>query len=905
MRLTFQVRFHTHPGQSLLLMGAHEFFGESRVEAALPLTYLDDQTWQVIVLIPRAALPDAPLTYHYVLRNADGSVIHDWGDDRMLNLARLHADEVLVIDAWNNPGFYENAFYTEPFREVLLKSSFTETRVPMPETVTHVFKVKAPLLAGGQTLCLSGNTATLGNWNTSAPVLLSRLPGEDFLTAHMDLSREPFPLAYKYGVYDLERRAFVRYEDGSNRMLHDTVGARKQTIVNDGFAVLPSTSWKGAGVSVPVFSLRSEQSLGIGEFLDLKPLADWCAQTGLKLIQILPVNDTTATNTGADSYPYSAVSAFALHPIYLNLARAASGASKELLAELETERQRLNALEQLHYEAVLKVKLGFLRELYPRQKAALFKSPEYRRFFEANDHWLMPYAVFSHLRDTCGTADFNQWPEHRDYDPEAIRQLASPDSPKYDAVAFYYFVQFHLHLQLREATEYARGRGVILKGDIPIGVCRNGCDAWQHRELLHLEVQAGAPPDPFSAKGQNWSFPTYDWSRMKEDGYAWWKQRLEQMGAYFDAFRIDHILGFFRIWSIPLHAVEGILGYFVPALPVHVSEFTGRGISFERRRFVEPFTTEAVLAELFGEERELVKARFLRPDRFGNYELKPEFGTQRQVEEHFAALESSPANERIKLGLYDLISNVLLFEVPGSQGQQYHFRFGIESTPSFKNLDPHTQAQLRELYVDYFYRRQESFWMKNAMEKLPALKRTTNMLVCGEDLGMVPACVPETMQQLGLLSLEVQRMPKRLGQEFSRPKDAAYLSVVTPSTHDMSTIRGWWEEDRSVTQKFFNQEMGLPGTAPEQCEPWLNEAIVVQHLASPAMWSIFQLQDLLGMDGQLRRKNPAEERINVPANPKHYWGYRMHLTLEELARAEGFNHGLKTLVAQNGRCAGT
>lgn len=904
MRLTFQLRFHTHPGQSLFLTGAHEFFGESRIEAALPLTWLDEHTWQAIVVVPRAALPDAGVAYHYVLRAADGSVVHDWGDDRVLNLARVNADELLIIDAWNHPGFYENAFYTEPFRDILLKANFTETHAAVPETITHIFKVKAPLLGKGQTLCLLGNAPALGNWNTTTPVPLSRLPGEDFLWAPLALSRESFPLEYKYGVYDVERRAFLRYEDGSNRILHDSVAAGKQTIVNDGFARLPSMSWKGAGVSIPVFSLRSEQSFGIGEFLDLKPLADWCGQTGMKLIQILPVNDTTATHTSGDSYPYSAVSAFALHPIYLNLSRAASGSSKKELAGLESERQRLNGLEQLDYEAVLKAKLGFLRELYQRQKATVFKSREYRRFFQDNEHWLVPYAVFSHLRDTYGTPDFNRWPRHQKFEEKAIRGLAAPESPSYDSVAFHYFLQYHLHLQLREATEYAHGRGVILKGDIAIGVCRNGCDAWQHRELLHLDVQAGAPPDPFSDKGQNWSFPTYNWPRMKEDGYAWWKQRFEQMGRYFDAFRIDHILGFFRIWSIPLDTVEGILGYFVPALPVHLREFTSRGVSFERRRFIEPFINEAVLEEIFGENRELVKTQFLRAERLGKFELRQEFATQRQIEAHFGRLGSSPASERLKLGMYDLISNVLLFEVPGSQGQEYHFRFGIESTSSFKYLETHTQAQLRELYVDYFFRRQDGFWRKTGMEKLPALKRSTNMLVCGEDLGMVPACVPDVMQQLGLLSLEVQRMPKRLGQEFSRPREAPYLSVVTPSTHDMSTIRGWWEEDRAVTQKFYNQELALPGTAPDKCEPWVNEAIVVQHLASPAMWSIFQLQDLLGLDEQLRRKNPTQERINVPADPKHYWGYRMHITLEELGRADMFNTRLKLLLAQNGRSAG-
>src|SRR5208337_4767665 len=198
-------------------------------------------------------------------------------------------------------------------------------------------------------------------------------------------------------------------------------------------------------------------------------------------------------------------------------------------------------------------------------------------------------------------------------------------------------------------------------------------------------------------------------------------------------------------------------------------------------------------------------------------------------------------------------SNVILFEEEHAPGRQFHFRFDVENTSAFKELPAATRAPLKELYVDYFFRRQDAFWMLEAMQKLPALKRAMNMLVCGEDLGLVPACVPEVMKALGLLSLEIQRMPKQMGREFSRPQDAPYLSVVTPSTHDMSTIRGWWEEDRELTQKFFNRELGLPGEAPRTAEPWMVQSIVRQHLASPAMWSIFQLQDLAGTDANIRR----------------------------------------------------
>ena len=886
MNLTFRIRFATRPGESLWLAGDGPWPGR------LPLEFLDRESWQVKILLVAGA-EKAPLNYSYVLRNSDSAQTTDWGRDRVLVPGGFDCEELLVIDSWNDAGFFENAFYTAPFKNVLLADNVTEDKTVAPEDPTHTFRVKSPLLARGQTVCLLGEGATLGHWNAQSPVLLGRGPDEDHFSVQLDLRRQSFPFAYKYGIFDVAKRSFVRYEDGANRILQDEIAPGKHTVVQDGFVRLPPQYWRGAGVAIPVFSLRSESSFGVGEFADLKLLADWGKKAGLKLIQLLPVNDTSATHSWKDSYPYAAISAFALHPIYLNLAAVASARNKKLLQTLEPERRRLNTLEAVDYEAVMSAKLGFLKTIFPSQKTATFRRREYKAFFAENRHWLVPYAAFCFLRDRFGTADFNQWPDHKHFDGDEIAALVEEN----DEIAFHFFVQFHLHLQLKETTAHIHSAGLVLKGDIAIGVNRHAADTWQQPELFRTDMQAGAPPDAFAAKGQNWGFPTYNWPRMADDGFAWWKQRFAQMGNYFDAFRIDHILGFFRIWSSPAHAVEGILGHFVPAIPVEPAEFTARGIAFDRERFTKPFITDAVLSGIFGDATRTVRRDFLEPSANGRYALKPEFATQRQVENYFAELEPDGRKAKMKIGLFDLISNVILLEAEG----KLHFRFAIEQTLSFKSLAPDQQAKLRELYVDYFFRRQDDFWKREAMQKLPALKRVTNMLVCGEDLGLVPACVPEVMKNLGLLGLEVQRMPKRLGQEFSRPADAPYLSVVTPSSHDMSTIRGWWLEDRALTQKFFNRELGLPGEAPLECGPEMVEAVVRQHLASPAMWSIFQLQDLLGMDGDLRRADVAAERINVPAIPNYYWRYRLHLTLEQMQREEAFNSRLAQLLHENGR----
>lgn len=899
-KLVFQLRFHTEFGQELFLTGDHPLLGDNHPAQALPMQYFDENHWYLVLDASSLADTDRKITYHYILRNADGTMLFDCGNDKYLHPSRISCQELVCLDTWNHAGYTENSFYTEPFREVLLKGHDTPVKTVIPKKTTHTLRVKTPLLPKGQTVCLLGSCGALHAWDESDPLLMKRDKGGDTYEISLDLSGEDFPIAYKYGVYDTAEKTFLRYENGNNRALYDTGKENRQSLVQDGWVALPADTWKGAGIAIPVFSLRSENSFGIGEFSDLLPLVDWAKKTGLKMIQLLPVNDTTATHTWTDSYPYAAISAFALHPVYLNLDKLPVTNSKPL-QKLDAERKKLNALPKVDYEAVTKAKWAYIRTVYKASKQAFLEEPAFREYFSKNKHWLVPYAAFCYLRDQYGTVNFHQWPAYKKYDAEQVAALADASSDAFAEIALHYYIQYHLHLQLQEANAYAHKNGVILKGDIAIGVYRYGADAWQAPELYHIDCQAGAPPDAFAVTGQNWGFPTYNWERMREDGFAWWKQRFMQMRDYFDAFRIDHILGFFRIWSIPMHAVEGIMGYFVPAIPVHISEFHSRHTWFDLYRYTQPYITDEVLRDIFGTESELVKGLFLQSDGYGQYTMKPEFRTQRQVEAHFQQLEKDSLHEKVKLGLYMLISNVLLFEAEEQDGQHFHFRFDMERTTSFRYLDAHTQHQLRELYNDYFFRRQDEAWKRAAMQKLPSLRQATDMLVCGEDLGLVPGCVPDVMQQLGLLSLEVQRMPKHAADTFFHPRNAPYLSVVTPSTHDMSTIRGWWKEDRAQIQLFYNRELGETGEAPADCEAWINRAVVVQHLYSPAMWSVFQLQDLLGMDEILRYPNAEEERINVPANPQHYWQYRMHLTLEKLQQQSHFNTQLSQLLKDSGR----
>lgn len=893
MKIYFFVRFSTRYGQELSVMGNIDELGNNNLAAAFPLKWYNANMWYGELEVDTKTIQE-PIQYKYILKNENGLMIQEWGDDRVIPVESLPHHTIQVIDTWNHAGTTENVFYTNPFQEYLLPKAKIQLKAQkLNKKITHLFKVKAPLLQPNEVVCIVGENDILGKWDTQQPAILQKEGNWHVLP--LSITTPDLPLVYKYGVYNIETQQFVGFEKGENRVL----GAEQHedlTIVHDGFLHLDNHLFKGAGVAIPVFSLRTEANFGVGEFTSIQLLADWCANTGMQLIQLLPVNDTSATLTWKDSYPYAAISAFALHPLYLDVDVVAGKKHQSLIDLYKSQREALNQAAEVNYEEVLKLKWEIIEKLFEQLHKETFALKDYKNFYKENEHWLESYAAFCYLRDQNGTPDFNQWKEHATYNAKDVKKLLSPKSKQYKKIAIHFFVQYHLHLQLSTAVTYAHEKGIIIKGDIPIGIYRYGVDAWVRPDLYHMDMQAGAPPDDFAVKGQNWGFPTYNWEEMEADGFEWWKKRFHQMSYYFDAFRIDHILGFFRIWSIPVQQVEGILGYFVHALPFEHFEIEAQLGWFNKERFCAPYITDTVLWEMFGPNHSKFHD-YLENTHPNQYRLKDDFNTQVKVQQYFAALEQNEENEKIKQGLFDLISNLIFLEENGG----YHFRFGMQNTLSYKHLSYDVQVRLEQLYNYYFYQRQDEFWKRAAMAKLPALKAATNMLICGEDLGMVPNCVPDVMQQLGILSLEIQRMPKQTGIEFFHPADAPYLSVVTPSTHDMSTIRGWWEEDAVKTQRFFQDILKENGSAPFYCEDWINEKIIDQHIFSPAMWAIFQIQDLLGMDASIRRNNPADERINVPANPNYYWNYRMHLTIEDLIQQEAFNQKIKEKINHSGR----
>lgn len=231
----------------------------------------------------------------------------------------------------------------------------------------------------------------------------------------------------------------------------------------------------------------------------------------------------------------------------------------------------------------------------------------------------------------------------------------------------------------------------------------------------------------------------------------------------------------------------------------------------------------------------------------------------------------------------------------------WHPRINAMKLDAFQLLTDDEQWRFHSLYDDFYYRRNNQFWYNEAMKKLPRLTEATRMLVCAEDLGMVPESVAWVMNDLRILSLEIQTMPKEYGVRFGHLQRNPYRSVCTISTHDMATLRQWWDEDEERTQDYYNNSLHLKGQAPHPLPGSLAQEVVSRHLMSPSMLCLLSLQDWLSMDETLRLPDANAERINIPANPRHYWRYRMHLTIEQLLAADAYNHEIRLLIQQSGR----
>lgn len=896
MRVSFNIYYPTHWGQTIHLIGATPELGNGQAEQAIDLQYTKHNIWTACVEIADTI---EKIDYRYFLKSNGQVFFEPWERAHQADFAS-GKQTYFLYDTWQEKPA-DIAFYSSAFTRVLFRRSGETASEASGHGHQNIrIKVFAPQVGREQQLAICGNQTILGNWHTDKAKKMScpRFPEWE---VELDATQLSYPIEYKFIIYS-NNDDTVRWEEGANRTLNLPLLKEGEMAVFSGSSFREvSSKWKGAGLVIPVFSLRSKESFGIGDFHDLKKIVDWVRLTGQKVIQTLPINDTTMTHTRDDSYPYNAISIFALHPLYLNLDKLGKLRDPDLHREFRGKQEELNALEQVDYEQVDRYKWRYFKALFDQEGRETLDSEDYKSFFDENKSWLIPYAAYSFLRERYQTSDFRQWGEYAGYSDEKAEHLCDPNNPAFPEIALYYFLQYHAHKQLKEARDYAHTQGVILKGDIPIGISPTSIEAWTEPRYFNMDVSAGAPPDDFSVNGQNWGFPTYNWDEMEKDSYAWWKKRFTHMARYFDAYRIDHILGFFRIWEIPASSVQGLVAYFNPALALSLEEIQQTGFAFNTESHTRPRINGCFLSELLGVYAQEACELYLQRESEQYFCLRPEVDTQQKIQAVFGE-QDDYKNTVIKNALFR-IANEVLFIPDKKTAAYYHPRINASQTYRYKELNASDRHAFDYMYWDYFYHRQDKLWKEQAYKRLSPLISCTDMLVCGEDLGMIPDCVPEVMQQLQIISLEIERMPKQTHTEFGQLNKIPYHSVCTTSTHDMSTLRAWWKEDEGKTQRYYNQVLGKEGEAPTSCTPEICGQIIENHLKAPAMLALIPLQDWMGIDQDIRLPEAEieKERINIPSVPRHYWRYRMHLDIENLLKEEKWNTLLRKMIEDAGR----
>ena len=840
---------------------------------SLPMAYVAENQWKVVI----DNLTTLDFSYTYTIKRDEKFVA-----ESKLNRIVLIETNNYTTEIYDDFVLESNVFQTLPFKRCYFSHKIAN------KTIANqwILQVYAPLVEKDCSVGVIGSSSLLGNWDEN-----KYLPLNYIGSGWWNITIESLDVVeYKFIIIDKSNKILL-WEDGNNRITDFT---KKNCVSVLNLIFRHNFRWKSAGVAIPVFSLRSKKGWGIGDFSDLKYLVDWASKTGLKIIQILPINDTTNTETNEDSYPYRANSIYALHPILLDTTKVGILENSIQQKSFEKKSALLNKNKNVSYAEVFSLKTSFLKLIYIQDSEKLFKTTDYKKFYSKNEHWLLPYAVYSCLREDFKTANYALWNDYSEYSLSKVRDYAYENKHR---VEYFYFIQYHATKQLKEAHAYANKKGVSLKGDLPIGISADSVDAWMQPNLFNLDVHAGAPPDDFSKNGQNWGFPTYNWVEMKNDDFAWWKARFKSMVEYFDAYRIDHILGFFRIWQIPVESLDGVLGYFNPAMPFSKEDLMDRGFAFSKQ-MLQPFITEKSLQKIFDKDYYYVVNEFF--EKHGDlFKFLPQFSTQKHFID-FIEKKSNILSVDLSRKILDVYTNVLFIE-DKKYPNCFHPRIAPFETEAYKQLSDFQKEIFKSIHDEYFYVRHNEFWENEALTKLPLLLKTNDMLVCGEDLGMIPQCVPNVMSSLQILSLEVQRMPKQTHSEFVNSNQTPYLSVYTTGTHDTSTIREWWQEDAEKTSRYYHQLCKAIEVVPQHCNPTTTRKILEDILSSNSIFTIFPMQDILALNEELVTKNPKDERINNPANPNHYWCYRMNVDLETLLKNKNFNSLLKKMLKDYNR----
>lgn len=657
---------------------------------------------------------------------------------------------------------------------------------------------------------------------------------------------------------------------------------------------------KLTGISVPLGALYTNESFAIGEYPALKKLIPFCKETGIKIIQLLPVNDT-----GTQSSPYSGLSAFALHPIYIQISALeefeVASKNKEFAAFYESFLNAFTSEKRYNYEKIANAKDELLRKIF--EAAEVLKNKDTCKKLDSwikENEWIKNYAVFKVLKYKFMQRSWKEWP--KEFQNCNINERWSNEALRSEHL-FYAWVQFRSSEQFLDASNEVKKNDIILKGDMPILMNEDSCDTWAYPEFFNHQLRAGSPVDGENPTGQNWGFPTYNWENLKAKNYSWWKERLLVSSKYYDAYRLDHILGFFRIWAVPERETTALLGHAVPYESISKATLNTAGFNDDRIRWLSLPHIPTSDIEYFTWNHELAhKILSVFATKIDGEELwrfsKSIQGDKDILEKDLSSLCNEELANKIKTRLREFWFDRALIEITKDE---FVPMWTYKNSTAWKTLSSEEIAALENIFASTDVKQNEK-WGKSANDILSALTSSVKMIPCGEDLGVSLECVSRVMKANKILSLKVIRWCRyweKPNQPFVDFNDYDSLSLATTSVHDSPTIRQWWEEDKNADNEFIKMgkcENLTPGTFTEKTA----ETILLNAAKAKSVWCVHPIQDFLYLDKNYWLENAKDERINIPGEVTDFnWTYRLPCKLEDLEKNKIILRKIKSIVEKH------
>ena len=674
---------------------------------------------------------------------------------------------------------------------------------------------------------------------------------------------------------------------------------------------------KSMGTSIPLGAIYTTKKDGtvIGEYTDLPEFAKFCKKAGFTLLQLLPVNDT-----GTQSSPYSGLSAFALHPIYIDLSAIPEFAAAYKNADFKKAYDKMikdfpySAQGRYNYMGILNAKTDLLNRLYETTEIAKSgKADEALEKWIKKNPWIVNYAVYKNLKVKYNQATWKDWAkEDRTPSEKEIKARWNDEKLKKNHL-FFAWVQMRANEQFKSATDAVKKAGITLKGDMPILMNEDSCDAWALPNIFNHNLRAGSPVDGENPTGQNWGFPTYNWEYLREHKFSWWVDRLKNAEQYYGAYRLDHILGFFRIWAIPVRDTTAVLGHTVPYVPMSRDDLHSIGFDDGRIRWLsQPHVHTGLIEDITWNHQSATDILSKFMDRIGNEELwlfKSSIAGDKDIyEADLSAFCQGDNQQRCKDALSRAWQNRCLIEVTPDNFVPVWTYY---TSNAWNSLNDGEKNALKGL-MDRKGWEQNKLWETQSDEILSTLTKSVKMIPCGEDLGAELPCLPYVMEKNGILGLRVNRWTRRWsegGQPYVPLNEVTYLSVTTTSVHDSTTVRQWWQEDRGGSSLFVRTNpwaFGIDGfdqnrineVANSPFTPEIAESYQKGVATANSVWIINPLQDFMAMEQKYWTQDSNAERVNVPGSVNDFnWTYRMPVTVEELAGDASLIGKIKGIVA--------